>query len=43
MAAPLAGEDLFVAESLLAEYAAGVESLFREIQTYLEEHGDDYY
>ncbi len=43
VSAPMAGEDLFVTESLLTEYAKGVESLFREIQMYLEEHVDDYY
>ncbi len=43
VAAPMAGEDLFVTESLLAEYAVGVQNLFLEIQMYLENHADDYY
>ena len=35
--APLAGENLFVTEGTLRQYAEGVESFFREIATRLEE------
>jgi hypothetical protein len=34
--APLAGENLFVTEGTLRQYAEGVESFFREIATRLE-------
>jgi hypothetical protein len=41
--APLAGEDLFVTESALQQYAEGVEIFFREIAAALDEHENEYY
>jgi hypothetical protein len=41
--APLAGEDLFVTEGTLRQYAEGVESFFREIAAVLDEHQSEYY
>jgi hypothetical protein len=43
VAAPLAGEDLFVTESALQQYAEGVEVFFREIAATLNEHENEYY
>jgi hypothetical protein len=37
VAAPFAGENLFVSEGTLGQYAEGVESFFRKIATRLEE------
>jgi hypothetical protein len=41
--APLAGENLFVTEVALRQYAEGVESFFREIASMLDEHENEYY
>jgi hypothetical protein len=43
VAAPLAGEDLFVSEDLLMRYAEATESFFCEIATHFEANGNDYY
>lgn len=43
VAAPLAGEDLFVSEVLLREYAGAAESFFGEIAAYFSAHGDDFF
>jgi hypothetical protein len=43
LAAPLAGEDLFVSEELLMKYAEAAESFFREIAAHFEAHGSEYY
>ena len=40
--APLAGENLFVTEGTLRQYAEGVESFFREIATRLEKQEKEY-
>jgi hypothetical protein len=41
--APLSGEDLFVSEKLLREYAEGAKSFFGEIAAYFEAHDKDYF
>jgi hypothetical protein len=43
VSAPLAGEDLFVSEELLQQYAEGVEKFFREIADHFEQHEDEFY
>ena len=43
VSAPLAGEDLFISEELLQQYAEGVEKFFREIADHFEQHEDEYY
>jgi hypothetical protein len=43
VSAPLAGEDLFVTENSLRDYAEGVEKLFREIAAHLDAKEDEYY
>ena len=43
ISAPLAGEDLFVSESLLTSYAEGAETFFRQIAEYFDTHADEYY
>jgi hypothetical protein len=43
ISAPLAGEDLFVSEDLLKEYAEGVETFFGHIAAYFDAHEDEYY
>lgn len=41
--APLAGEDLFVTEALLKQYAEGAESLFNQIGQHFAAHADENY
>jgi hypothetical protein len=43
VAAPLAGEDLFVREDLLIKYAEAVESFFLEIAAHFEAHENENY
>ncbi len=43
VAAPMAGEDLFVSEKLLKIYVEGVLAFFKEIADYFERHGDDFF
>ena len=43
IAAPLAGEDLFVSEDLLMKYAVAAESFFREIAAHFSKRGNEYY
>jgi hypothetical protein len=43
VAAPLAGDDVFVTEDLLNRYAEGAENLFREIGDHFAAHADEFY
>ena len=43
ISAPLAGEDLFVTEDALRQYAEGVEKFFREIAAQFDSREDEYY
>jgi hypothetical protein len=43
VAAPLAGEDLFVSEDLLMKYAEAVESFLLEIAAHFEANGNEWY
>jgi hypothetical protein len=43
VSAPLAGEDLYVSEQILQQYAESVEKLFREIADHFDQHEDAYY
>jgi hypothetical protein len=43
ISAPLAGEDLFVSEDLLKQYAEGGETFFRDIAAHFDAHEDEYY
>ena len=43
VAAPMAGEDLFVSDKLLRTYVEGALTFFKEIADYFELHGADYF
>jgi hypothetical protein len=43
VAAPLAGEDLFVTEEILKEYAEGAQAFFIRIADHFAERPDDFY
>jgi len=43
VSAPLAGEDLYVSEQILQQYAESVEKLFREIADHFDQYEDAYY
>jgi len=43
VAAPLAGDDVFVTEDLLEQYAEGVESFFREVAEHFAAHAAEDY
>jgi hypothetical protein len=43
VAAPLAGEDLYVSDPLLQRYAEAAESFFTEIAQHFRDHGDEPY
>jgi hypothetical protein len=43
VAAPLSGEEFFVSEKLLNDYASAAESFFAEIADHFKAHSDDYY
>lgn len=43
VSSPLTGEDLYVSEDLLRQYANGAESLFNEIADYLLSHENDHF
>lgn len=40
---PLSGEEFFVSEKLLHEYAEAAESFFGEVANHFKAHSDDYY
>jgi hypothetical protein len=41
--APLAGEDLYVTDQVLQQYAEGVENYFRQIADHFDQREDEYY
>ena len=43
VSAPLSGEEFFVSEKLLKDYAEAAESFFTEITCHFRAHSDDYY